>query len=910
MSTPRPEERRLGLLQCPNAASRGWANSSVSNEAQEDDLLCDNCTVEEVVADQTTNTDVVQENLSVCHSQDYFAPDGDEDVPSKPVHVATVENHDASTNPAEAELQAKGTREAAAPTEEPNTSSVSKEVVSISLAGAKSEHGIDIDASKDEEHRLRKRLRSHKDKIDAIKQENKSLLHVSDEAANILIVKETTDRAAVTNTLELEQNISIEETKQSEIESQSLSETNRGINASEALNVSLEYEQHCSCKYCTNFESNKDELTESPHETCTNERGQILQITCCPNSTTQHILLGTIVGKTQVELLCDQTACLDEISQETDTADLVLDIFGYRLSNSTNVNSIYINRPEWTNPLPLCLICHASPTRKSKTLQVRFKSIYAEIDTKGKDDNYYSSHREESFQLIIHSDEQRCGCITFISDAWRNTSTAILNSIQKSNILNSSIPQTCEEETTAAQLKSNHDIILICGAKGVGKSTYLRYMVNRILSTSLSKKNVMCQRVAILDLDSGQPEFSPPGLLTLSIVSRPIVSDPPIHMVCMGKGNNLSSGNMTIEKSGVVENVVASYFLGDITSKSDPDTYIHMVNKLMFEYQKFITAMPQEDTMPLIINADGWVKGLGYEILSAVVGVCNPAHIVQINGNTKAKSFDMSSFHSDQEILQYQRRVYVVQSFDQYINQFMDHGNERGSLDSQSALTGPLLATASDHRSHRICAYFLDGCDKMSTLKSGIDGDDAPILFHKEKGLVDQSNIIGLRLASMLPYAVPFHSVKLYPPSGLLDSVTEINPVWGTRADVACNDVLDSFNGSIVGLGYEPDLPESSSSDTNYNSGTGVPILQCAGLGIIRSIDHKRGIFYVLTPVHPNFLSNVTSFVGGNIGLPFECVYRGIYSDSFPYLSLGQVPANVGLGAEVMKSRNHSGRKK
>ena len=58
MSTPRPEERRLGLLQCPNAASRGWANSSVSNEAQEDDLLCDNCTVEEVVADQTTTQGV------------------------------------------------------------------------------------------------------------------------------------------------------------------------------------------------------------------------------------------------------------------------------------------------------------------------------------------------------------------------------------------------------------------------------------------------------------------------------------------------------------------------------------------------------------------------------------------------------------------------------------------------------------------------------------------------------------------------------------------------------------------------------------------------------------------------------------------------------------------------------------
>ena len=310
-----------------------------------------------------------------------------------------------------------------------------------------------------------------------------------------------------------------------------------------------------------------------------------------------------------------------------------------------------------------------------------------------------------------------------------------------------------------------------------------------------------------------------------------------------------------------------------------------------------------------MLNSDGWVKGLGYEILSAIIGITNPRHIVQILGNTKAKSFDMTSFHTANANSESARCVYSIPSFDEYTYPVLEDGSKRGSLDSQSVLTGPLLATASDHRHHRICAYFLGGCIKMSLLKSGKLGDDTPVSFHREKGLVDPSNVIGLTMASMLPYAVPFHAVKLYPPSGLLDSVIEIEHMWGVNAELACNDVLDSLCGAIVGLCCESD-PQDHQNKTMFNAGSGSPILPCVGLGILRSIDTNRKIFYVLTPVEPSLLRNVTSFVGGNIGLPLECLYRGIYSDSFPYLSFGQAVTNPGLGSEVMKSRNNSGRKK
>jgi hypothetical protein len=101
--------------------------------------------------------------------------------------------------------------------------------------------------------------------------------------------------------------------------------------------------------------------------------------------------------------------------------------------------------------------------------------------------------------------------------------------------------------------------------------------------------------------------------------------------------------------------------------------------------------------------------------------------------------------------------------------------------------------------------------------------------------------------------------------------------MWGIRADLASSDVLDSFSGLMVGLCCESDASDLSNIGS-CNVGSGVSILPCAGLGIIRSIDQIHRIFYALTPAHPHLLSNVTSFVGGSIGLPLECVQRYIFS--------------------------------
>lgn len=88
----------------------------------------------------------------------------------------------------------------------------------------------------------------------------------------------------------------------------------------------------------------------------------------------------------------------------------------------------------------------------------------------------------------------------------------------------------------------------VCGGKGTGKSTLTRYLTHRLLSDESG-------RVLYLDLDMGQPETSPPGLVSLSLIRGPLLGPPHTHMASAhGDG-------------AAVVTTLRSYFLGDVTTR-------------------------------------------------------------------------------------------------------------------------------------------------------------------------------------------------------------------------------------------------------------------------------------------------------------------------------------------------------
>ncbi|KAL7442842.1 hypothetical protein ACHAXM_008543 [Skeletonema potamos] len=643
------------------------------------------------------------------------------------------------------------------------------------------------------------------------------------------------------------------------------------------------------------------------------KRCQILTITLTPSVGNKNniklsnasILVGTLSGKAKLEMLSQSS---ESKSLSSSNSSVFLDVFGYRIPHNTSgkANSIVINRPDWMNSVPLTVITDNFTSENDASpivLRIKLHSIYDENTPKppidaSNNENYYSAYAEESYNIktlppiYIYPGNDTLGGsgVTTILEQWKTT----MDTVAKNLLI---------DETGASQNR-NCDRILICGAKGVGKSTMLRYATNRMISEQM-KKDSGSVAVAILDLDCGQPELSVPGLITLSIVSQPLLSDPPMHMVCRGADGNVNNNDE--EEDGKVHILHdAAYFFGDITSKADPDKYIEMATLLLQRYNDLKRERIEtgKGNLPLLINTDGWVKGFGYEILCAIIEAVNPGNIIQMLGTTRTKSFELpsqSTIACASQTFQ-ARSIHAVQSFDE--NMIVCDKRYHQSMESSNS-TGPLQATASDHRNLRFCAYFMGGYNEMINKRIQLGNQSETITFHREKGIVDQDNILGLTMASMLPYAVPFQSISLYSPPGFLDGIAEVEPAYGTQGDFASEDVLDALNGSIVGLCRRGDDTVSTQSQNN----SGVPNLRCVGLGIIRSIDRDRKLFFVLTPVHPSILSSVGVFVGGSIGLSLELVFRGTNADSFPFLSEHSL-ATPSLGGDVMKSRNHSGRKK
>ncbi|MCL7046667.1 hypothetical protein MKW94_013327 [Papaver nudicaule] len=191
------------------------------------------------------------------------------------------------------------------------------------------------------------------------------------------------------------------------------------------------------------------------------------------------------------------------------------------------------------------------------------------------------------------------------------------------------------EWTEAAESIADDDsvspppIALICGPKNSGKTTFSRILLNTLL------QNQRYDKVAYLDTDVGQPEFTPPGCLALTIIER---QTPDLTIPCL----------KTPERS---------IFYGDTSSKRDPQTYLNNVFSLYDYFQKEFYASNEsgkkaKPEVPLVINTPGWVKGNGYDALVEMLRYIAPTHMVQVRTSVESKNLPAGAFwlEEDQEL--------------------------------------------------------------------------------------------------------------------------------------------------------------------------------------------------------------------------------------------------------------------
>ncbi|KAJ0985540.1 hypothetical protein J5N97_003896 [Dioscorea zingiberensis] len=193
---------------------------------------------------------------------------------------------------------------------------------------------------------------------------------------------------------------------------------------------------------------------------------------------------------------------------------------------------------------------------------------------------------------------------------------------ERSSLPSVVIPLPWEEAADSIAYDSSSrppPISLVCGPGNCGKSTFSLHLLNTLLSRY--------ERVAYLDTDVGQAEFTPPGCLSLHIFDKPI---PDLSILCL----------KTPERC---------VFYGGVSAKNDPKGYLNSIFAL---YDHFLGEYYQASNindhskpmLPLIVNTCGWVKGLGFNVLVEILRHINLTHVVQFRTSLEKKNLPRGMF--------------------------------------------------------------------------------------------------------------------------------------------------------------------------------------------------------------------------------------------------------------------------
>ncbi|XP_004086339.1 polynucleotide 5'-hydroxyl-kinase NOL9 [Oryzias latipes] len=337
-------------------------------------------------------------------------------------------------------------------------------------------------------------------------------------------------------------------------------------------------------------------------------------------------------------------------------------------------------------------------------------------------------------------------------------------------------------------------VILVCGIKNVGKSTFIRVLINTLLNHTSS--------VDYLEGDLGQTEFTPAGCLSMLTVREPLLGPPFTHQ-------------------NTPEHMI---YYGDVSCEADMDRYLESLKSLW-------RRRPKSRETPFIINTMGWVKGFGLQLLVDLIRVLPVSHVIQLS---------------------------------------------HGSTTQCPALTPEFLRTAHGCQTHPPAQTAMDECTESHGPPKTYSHLDVQAEFRgvARQGTAKYQRSNEQRELSLLAYLSQLQS----PEPGLVRPLHSLTPYQVPHAAVALGvihcEVVPSHmfyavNASLVGLCC---LTEKVTSKGGPVLLPQAPVCPCVGFGVLRGVDMARGLYFLLTPVHPSVLRKVNCLLLGAISLP-SCIF-------------------------------------
>ena len=496
--------------------------------------------------------------------------------------------------------------------------------------------------------------------------------------------------------------------------------------------------------------------------------------------------------------------------------------------------------------------------------------------------------------------------------------------------------------------------IMICGAKGVGKSTCLRYTINSLLNVVSSTSS--STGVMVLDADVGQPEYTTTGMLQLTLVRHANLVPPHLSQLLSARYQNIwptTTATTILDTNNThklhhhhhetdhdpVVVVVAQHYFGSMTSSTDPMSYMQCIESMLRQYQDHIRlhCNRNEPVVPLVINMDGWTKDLGYEILTTLVqDVFQLRHVIQISGNTPSKILDLSdtiqkqnlkrkSCRPNHHIILHQCDAYNIRprttaatcasaigrsmgdtelddvdDDDDDVEEMVTKKVETAEEKDTTHVPSTSIIPASILRDIRLITYFMQvgTCDDDTNDIN--DSDHVSAMMMQQASQIWDTIQVSAQGIDDTTYMVGQTLASARPYVISIDAIRIRFTLPETHNDITSDDhIMDIMNGTLVGLCTAPENEHDALE-------TPTVLLPCWGLGLVRAIDRNRRLLFLITPIDANCLQNVNCLtIGSNLHLPVQCYFRGPHSEAFPYLQFARPDSVPILGSDPMKSRNN-----
>lgn len=321
---------------------------------------------------------------------------------------------------------------------------------------------------------------------------------------------------------------------------------------------------------------------------------------------------------------------------------------------------------------------------------------------------------------------------------------------------------------------------------------------------------------------------------------------------------------------------MSSYFIGSTSPAADPSAYSEAIAALLSTYyneiefpatyetprnRRRIPAVNTNSTerrristrVPLVVNTQGWVKGLGADLLTQLKADVRP---------TRVFSFDTM----EEEVPEWRSTQPIPTT--------------RLSVSPSTPLESKW--SAADLRTLAFIAYFHGVYPSAESSRQ--HSNVFPSAWNFEQSLISRT-----------PIALDWR-----PEAGQLDSVHVLHDT------VPHQQILYALNGSIVALATpsstttDSDTPPSATARFPYVGSDRSPLARAAGLAILRSIDPATSTLHLLTPLAARHLGGEPLvLVKGSIDLPIPLMLdhtasegnqmRGLCGSDWkdvPYLSL------------------------